>query len=188
MYIDKYWADELKGSDDNIKFIDFLLDLDVEEVSLHEIFAKIGLDRLEWDFHDTEDIPLGYVANDGFKVDFDLGIALVLHLAAILLEHRVNGHVRLSDLDSEVDSDRILRITLTSDENDALHEVLRDFVAHPTSYDLARYFNDDELDDFVAKVEMIRKELFESKGRNRNYFIKAEDMQELLKDWSDGEG
>ena len=34
----------------------------------------------------------------------------------------------------------------------------------------------------ASQVEMLRKELYEASGRNRNYHVKAEDVKDLLPD------
>ena len=53
MYIDKYWDNYIGGSDDSLNLVVFLEDLKKEEISLSEIFAKIGLDKQNWDFRQT---------------------------------------------------------------------------------------------------------------------------------------
>ena len=53
MYIDKYWQNYIGGTDDSLNLIDFLEDQQKEEITLNEIFSKIGLDKQNWDFHKT---------------------------------------------------------------------------------------------------------------------------------------
>lgn len=53
MYIDKYWGNFIGGSDDSLNLVAFLEDQKKEEIPLSEIFAKIGLDKQNWDFHQT---------------------------------------------------------------------------------------------------------------------------------------
>ena len=47
---------------------------------------------------------------------------------------------------------------------------------------------EDEITDMAYQVEMLRKELYEASGRNRNYHIKAEDVKLLLPDWEGADG
>ena len=53
MYIDRYWKNYIGGTDDSLNLIAFLEDQHKEEIPLHEIFYKIGLDKQNWDFHQT---------------------------------------------------------------------------------------------------------------------------------------
>ena len=53
MYIDKYWGNYIGGSDDSLNLVEFLADQNKEEISLSEIFIKIGLDKQNWDFRQT---------------------------------------------------------------------------------------------------------------------------------------
>ena len=50
MYIKKYWGNFIGGSDDSLNLMAFLEDQKQEEIPLSEIFAKIGLDKQNWDF------------------------------------------------------------------------------------------------------------------------------------------
>ena len=47
---------------------------------------------------------------------------------------------------------------------------------------------EDEITDMAYQVEMLRKELYEASGRNRNYHVKAEDVKHLLPDWEGADG
>lgn len=53
MYIEKYWENYIGGTDDSLNFVAFLEDRHKEEITLSEIFNKIGLDNQNWDFHQT---------------------------------------------------------------------------------------------------------------------------------------
>ena len=50
MYIEKYWGGYIGGSDDSLNLVAFLEEQKKEEISLNEIFDKIGLDKLNWNF------------------------------------------------------------------------------------------------------------------------------------------
>ena len=49
----KYWGNFIGGSDDSLNLVAFLVDQKKEEIPLSESFAKIGLDKQNWDFHQT---------------------------------------------------------------------------------------------------------------------------------------
>ena len=48
MYIEKYWANYIGGTDDSLTLIDYLYDKGKTEISLNEIFNDTGLSRLNW--------------------------------------------------------------------------------------------------------------------------------------------
>ena len=50
MYIKKYWGNFIGGSDDSLNLVAFLEDQKKEEMPLSEIFAKIGLDKQNWNY------------------------------------------------------------------------------------------------------------------------------------------
>ena len=179
MYIDKYWDNYIGGSDDSLNLVVFLEDLKKEEISLSEIFAKIGLDKQNWDFHQTVEY-LEFTHSDGVEMDFHFAIDVVTDLAAILLECSVNGSVNLQDLDEYNTPSRRIRITATPEEHDAMNKALADFAQNPLSYDLHEMMDDEEIREMAHHVEALRKELYEAAGRNRNYHVKAEDVNCLL--------
>lgn len=98
MYIKKYWGNFIGGSDDSLNLMAFLEDQKQEEIPLSEIFAKIGLDKQNWDFRQTVEY-LEFTHSDGVEMDFHFAIDVVTDLAAILLECSVSGSVNLQDLD-----------------------------------------------------------------------------------------
>ena len=97
MYITKYWGDFIGGSDDSLSLIEFLEDLNKEEITLKEIFTGIGLDRQNMDFRQTVD-NLGFTNSIGLEIEFYFAIDIVTDLAAILLECRITGHLNLREL------------------------------------------------------------------------------------------
>ena len=187
MYIDKYWDNYIGGSDDSLNLVAFLEDLKKEEIPLSEIFAKIGLDKQNWDFHQTVEY-LEFIHSDGVEMDFHFAIDVVTDLAAILLECSVNGSVNLQDLDEYNTPSRRIRITATPEEHDAMNKALADFAQNPLSYDLHEMMDDEEIQEMAHHVEALRKELYEAAGRNRNYHVKAEDVKHLLPDWEGADG
>ena len=187
MYIDKYWDNYIGGSDDSLNLVAFLEDLKKEEIPLSEIFAKIGLDKQNWDFHQTVEY-LEFTHSDGVEMDFHFAIDVVTDLAAILLECSVNGSVNLQDLDEYNTPSRRIRITATPEEHDSMNKALADFAQNPLSYDLHEMMDDEEIQEMAHHVEALRKELYEAAGRNRNYHVKAEDVKHLLPDWEGADG
>ena len=187
MYIKKYWGNFIGGSDDSLNLVAFLEDLKKEEIPLSEIFAKIGLDKQNWDFHQTVEY-LEFTHSDGVEMDFHFAIDVVTDLAAILLECSVSGSVNLQDLDEYNTPSRRIRITATPEEHDAMNKALADFAQNPLEYDLSEMMNDEEIQEMARDVEALRKELYEAAGRNRDFHVKAEDMKNLLPDWEEASG
>ena len=187
MYIKKYWGNFIGGSDDSLNLVAFLVDQKKEEIPLSEIFTKIGLDKQNWDFRQTVEY-LEFTHSDGVEMDFHFAIDVVTDLAAILLECSVSGSVNLQDLDEYNTSSRRIRITATPEEHDAMDKALADFVHAPLEYDISEMMGEDEITDMASQVEMLRKELYEASGRNRNYHVKAEDVKDLLPDWKGADG
>ena len=187
MYIKKYWGNFIGGSDDSLNLVAFLKDQKKEEIPLSEIFAKIGLDKQNWDFRQTVEY-LEFTHSDGVEMDFHFAIDVVTDLAAILLECSVSGSVNLQDLDEYNTPIRRIRITATPEEHDAMNKSLADFAQNPLEYDISEMMGEDEITDMAYQVEMLRKELYEASGRNRNYHVKAEDVKHLLPDWEGADG
>ena len=187
MYIKKYWGNFIGGSDDSLNLVAFLEDQKKEEIPLSEIFAKIGLDKQNWDFRQTVEY-LEFTHSDGVEMDFHFAIDVVTDLAAILLECSVSGSVNLQDLDEYNTPVRRIRITATPEEHDAMNKSLADFAQNPLEYDISEMMGEDEITDMAYQVEMLRKELYEASGRNRNYHVKAEDVKHLLPDWEGADG
>ena len=187
MYIDKYWGNFIGGSDDSLNLVAFLEDQKREEIPLSEIFARIGLDKQDWDFRQTAGY-LEFTHSSGVEMDFHFAIDVVTDLAAILLECYVSGGVDLHDLDSYHTPHRRIRITVTPEEHDAMDKALSDFAENPLEYDLSEMMSKDEIQEMARDVAALRKELYESAGRNRDYHIKAEEVKELLPGWEGADG
>ena len=187
MYIKKYWGNFIGGSDDSLNLVAFLEDQKKEEIPLSEIFAKIGLDKQNWDFRQTVEY-LEFTHSNGVEMDFHFAIDVVTDLAAILLECSISGSVNLQDLDEYNTPARRIRITATPEEHDAMNKALADFTQNPLEYDLSEMMDDEEIQEMARDVEALRKELYEAAGRNRDYHVKAEDMKNLLPDWEEATG
>ncbi len=163
MYIDKYWGNYIGGTDDSLNLIEFLKDQDQDEISLSEIFAKIGLDKQNWDFHQTVEY-LVFTCSDGLEMDFHFAIDLVTDLAAILLECSVSGAVDLHDLDEYITPSRLIRVTATPEEHAAMNRALSDFVRDPLSYDLHELVPEEDMFAMAEDCENLRQELYGSGG------------------------
>ena len=170
MYIDKYWGNFIGGSDDSLNLVAFLEDQKKEEIPLSEIFAKVGLDKQNWDFHQTVEY-LEFTHSNGVEIDFHFAIDVVTDLAAILLECSVSGGVNLHDLDEYNTPSRRIRVTATAEEHDAMDKALADFAQDPLSYDLHDLMSDEEIEEMAHQVAALRKELYESAGRFRVYHV-----------------
>lgn len=186
MYIEKYWGNYIGGTDDSLKLVMFLENQKNEEISLAEIFAKIGLDKQNWDFHQTVEY-LEFTDSDGIDIDFHFAIDIVTDLAAILLECHVNGGVNLQDLDEYDASSRFVQITATAQEHAALNKALAEFVKDPLSYDLSEMVDEEDMLALAKDCEKIRKELYESAERNCGGDVYAQDLEELIIEWNDNE-
>ena len=182
VYIDKYWGNYIGGSDDSLNLVEFLTDQKKDEIPLSEIFAGIGLDKQNWDFHNTIEY-LEFIHSNGTEIDFHFAIDVVIDLAAIMLECAISGSVNLQELDPYHTPTRHIRITATPEEHDKMDKTLADFANDPLTYDLHEMMNDDEIKDMAHQVEALRKELYWSAGKNRDYYVKAEDMKEMLPEW-----
>ena len=187
MYIKKYWGNFIGGSDDSLNLVAFLEDQKKEEIPLSEIFAKIGLDKQNWDFRQTVEY-LEFTHSDGVEMDFHFAIDVVTDLAAILLECSVSGSVNLQDLDEYNTPARRIRITVTPEEHDAMNKALADIAQNPLEYDLSEMMDNEEIQEMARDVEALRKELYAAAGRNRDYHVKAEDVKSLLPDWKGADG
>ena len=158
MYISKYWGDFIGGSDDSLSLIEFLEDLNKEEITLKEIFTGIGLDRQNMDFRQTVE-NLGFINSTGLEIDFYYVIDIVIDLAAILLECKNNGHVNIGELyGNEDEQNRCIRVVATKEEYTAIKVALEDFVKDPMSYDLYEIIGDDII-EMAEIVKELRQEL-----------------------------
>lgn len=156
MYIDKYWDNYIGGTDDSLTLLDYFVDKQKNEISLSEIFADTGLDKLNWDFRETPE--LGYKDQDGFEHDLHYAIDVVTDLAALMLESMVNGSVSLGELLDD-GSEATVCITFTDGEKAAMGKALADFVSDPLAYDLHEMVPEEDMREMAQDCEALRKEL-----------------------------
>ena len=160
MYISKYWGEFIGGSDDSLSLIEFLEDLNKEEITLKEIFTGIGLDRQNMDFRQTVD-NLGFTNSIGLEIEFYFAIDIVTDLAAILLGCRITGHLNLRELYNNEDTqNRCIQVIATEKEYTAIKDALEDFVKNPKSYDLYEMIGDDII-EMAEIVKELRQELLQ---------------------------
>ena len=159
MYIEKYWGNYIGGTDDSLNLLEYFTDKQKSELSLSEIFADIGLDKLDWDFHET-DVELVYKSRDSFEYEFHYAIDVVTDLAAMMLECMLNGSISLRELLDD-ESELTVRITFTEEEKAAMNKALTDFVTDPMAYDLHEMVPDDTMLEMAMDCENLRKELCE---------------------------
>ena len=161
MYIENYWGNYIGGSDDSLNLVAFLADQKKDTIPLGEIFAKIGLDKQNWDFRRTVEY-LEFTHSNGVEMDFHFAIDVVTDLAAILLEYQVNGSVNLADLDTHIIPSRYIRIVATDEEHTAMNRALANFAQHPLCYDLHELVDEEDMLAMAEECENLRKELYES--------------------------
>ena len=156
MYIEKYWGNYIGGTDDSLTLLDYFVDKRKSEISLSEIFADTGLDKLDWDFRESPE--LGFTDRDGFEHDLYYAIDVVTDLAALMLECQVNGSVCLGELLDD-DSEDTVRITFTDKEKAAMNKALADFVSDPMAYDLQEMVPEEDMLEMAQDCEALRQEL-----------------------------
>lgn len=160
MYISKYWGEFIGGSDDSLSLIEFLEDLNKEEITLKEIFTVIGFDRQNMDFRQTVK-NLGFTNSMGPEIYFNYAIDIVTDLAAILLECKNNGHVNIGELYGNKDEqNRCIRVVATEEEYTAIKVALEDFIKDPMSYDLYEMIGD-VIIEMAEIVKELRQELLQ---------------------------
>ena len=158
MYIEKYWGNYIGGTDDSLTLLDYFVDKQKSEISLSEIFADTGLDKLDWDFKESPEI--GFKDRDGFEHNLYYAIDVVTDLAALMLECQVNGSFSLGELLDDESEDTV-RITFTDGEKAAMNQALTDFVTDPMAYDLQEMVPEEDMLEMAQDCEALRRELCE---------------------------
>ena len=157
MYIEKYWGNYIGGTDDSLTLVEYLENKRKTEISLSEIFADTGLDKLNGDFRRTEP-ELEYVDSEGREYPFYYAIDLVTDLAALMLEGKVNGGVSLAQLSGNGEGS-VVCILSTPEEKAVIHEALADFAENPLAYDLSEMAPDEDMREMAQECEKLRGEL-----------------------------
>lgn len=168
MYIaDKYWNNYIGDTDDSLTLVEYLADRHKEEISLGEIFADTGLDKLNGDFRQHEEpltVALANVESDYGEpeAEFYYAIDLIVDLAALLLECRMSGSVNLRELSGEDLETSVtnVRITATAAEHELMNKALADFVSAPLTYDLSEMCPEEDMLEMAEICEKLRNELY----------------------------
>ena len=159
MYIDKYWGNYIGGTDDSLNLLEYLKDKQKAELPLSEVFSDIGLNQLDWNFHET-DVELVYESRDGFELEFHYAIDVITDLAALMLECQMNGSVSLGELlDDEDEDENTVRIIFTDGEKAAMGKALADFAGDPMAYDLCEMVPEEDMLEMAQDCENLRREL-----------------------------
>lgn len=156
MYIEKYWNDYIGGTDDSLTLLDYLAEKEKEEITLGEIIAESGLNKLASLKETDESLVL---PREGFETEIHYAIDLITDLAALLLECKMNGKIDLSEL-FEIHEGTVC-ITATKEEHAWMNQALKDFVSEPLSYDLCEMVPEEDMEEMAALCEELRKELYE---------------------------
>lgn len=164
MYIEgKYWNNYVGDTDDSLTLVDYLAykrkrKLFKKEITAKEIFADTGLDKLKGDFRQANSLTVNIGV---MEADIYYAIDLITDVAAILLECKLNGSVKLSDLSGDDDYKQTICVTATVRENELINKILKDFVAEPLSYNLCEVTPEDDMLEMAEICENLRKELYE---------------------------
>lgn len=163
MYIaDKYWNNYIGDTDDSLTLVEYLAGKQKEEISLREILADFGLDKLHGEFREP-DIPLVFTDSEGWETTICYAIDLVTDLAALLLECKVSGSVNLCELFGD-DLEEVMVpdvcITAAAEEHELMNKALSDFASEPLAYDLRELVPEEDLREMAALCENLRKELY----------------------------
>ena len=95
MYIEKYWDTYIGGSDDSLTLLEYLAGKEKETISLQEIFADSGLNQMNGEFQQTEEIALPSFAISLYKEYRGQGIGTAL-MKRMLVELKERGYEKTS--------------------------------------------------------------------------------------------
>ncbi len=162
MYIEnKYWDNYIGDTDDSLTLVDYLAykrkKSSKKEIQVKEIFADTGLDQLQGEFRQADSL---LVTVDGMEMEIYYAIDLIVDLAAILLECKVNGGVRLGELSGNDEYDQEICVTATSEEHKQIDQALKDFVADPLAYNLSEMTPQEDMLEMAGICGELRKELY----------------------------
>ena len=159
MYIEeKYWENYIGDTDDSLTLVDYLAGKGKRDITITEVFDDTDVDQLQWDFKQADSLS---VTIDGMEAEIYYAIDLIMDLAAILLECKVNGSVKLGDLSGDVEDQQEICLTATPEEHEGINQALKDFVAEPLSYNLCEMTPEEDMLEMAAVCEELRKELYE---------------------------
>ena len=165
MYIaDKYWNNYIGDSDDSLTLASYLMYKRQEKISLAEIFADFGLDKLNGNFRQNDEpitVRLKDNENNEYDVEFYYPIDIITDLAAILLECKKSGSVDINELLGDDLKPVIICLTSTEKEENIIKTVLEDFYTHPLEYNLSEMCPEEDMLEMAEICKDLAKELFE---------------------------
>lgn len=98
---------------------------------------------------------------DGFDADIYYAIDIIGDLAALLLECKMSGSVKLSELwEYGVGEGCEICIMATPEDHEMMNKALFDFVAAPMEYDLSEMVAEEDMSEMAEICEELRKELY----------------------------
>lgn len=161
MYIEnKYWNNYIGDTDDSLTLVEYLAGKCKEEISVGEIFADFGLDKLNGDFKNP-DIPLAFTDSEGCGMPVYYAIDIITDLAALLLECKVNKSIDMQELLDGVEvSVPSVCITASPDEHDLINRVLLDFANSPLEYDLSEMCPEEDMLEMAGICRELWQELY----------------------------
>ena len=163
MYIkEKGWDEMIGGSEDSMTLGEYLADKGKSEIPLKEIFEDFGFNDPGMDFKTGEE-PITVTFKSGLEPEIYYAIDVIIDLAAILLECRVNGKIDLSEflgMDLDMENPNIT-ITTSAAEEEIIKNVLTDFAEDPMGFSLSEMCDEEEMQELSTLCKELVKELFE---------------------------
>ena len=165
MYIaDKYWNNYIGDTDDSLTLASYLMYKRQEKISLAEIFADLGLDKLNGNFRQNDEpitVKLRDNENNEYDVEFYYPIDIITDLAAILLECKKGGSVDVNELLGDDLKPVFICLTSTETEENMIKAVLEDFFENPLEYNLSEMCLEEDMSEMAKICKDLAKELFE---------------------------
>ena len=161
MYIDKLWGEYFGDCDDSLVLLDYFNKNDDTQYSVKQIFTNFNIyneySPIEADsFRESKDIK--YVCN-GIEHNIDIVIDLILDLSVLILECLHNKKIYLKDLYSNSEKDKYISINTDKEDIESFINILNDFSANASEYDLADMCDDEIINDIAEKTKYIANEM-----------------------------
>lgn len=162
MYLaEKNWDEMIGGSEDSMTLGEYLADKGKRKISLKEIFEDFGFNDPGMDFKTGEE-PITVTFKSGIEPEIYYAIDVMIDLAGILLECKVNGKIDLSEflgMDLDMDDSNIT-VTSSAAEEELMKNVLTDFSEDPMGFSLSEMCEEDEMQELSDLCRELLKELF----------------------------
>jgi len=92
-------------------------------------------------------------------VEFYYAIDIIVNIAALLLECKINGSVNLGEFDETMNSFHVC-ITASAKEHQFINNTLKDFVSSSLDYDISEMEDEEDMMEMAKVFEDLRKELY----------------------------